>query len=160
LAELTGLSIRTIQRIETGANPGLESLRGLAAVFAVDVSELQAEVDAAPAHMSLPEAVTHCLRHYSDFEGVAGRPEFWWFALAVSLAATLAAAIGPWLSTAVGVLVLVPLLAAATRRLRDAGQSPWWLLMLPVPVGGLVVLAVLLAMPPIDGRDPREIPTT
>lgn len=48
LAELTGLSVRTIQRIETGANPGLESLRGIAAVFAMDVSELQAEVDAAP----------------------------------------------------------------------------------------------------------------
>jgi DNA-binding XRE family transcriptional regulator len=160
LAELTGLSTRTIQRIETGANPGLESLRGLAAVFGVDVSEIQPEVDASRANMSLPGAVTYCLRHYSDFNGVATRAEFWWFALAVALALEVAVAIGPALSVVVAALVLVPLLAAATRRLRDAGQSPWWLLMLPVPVGGLVVLGVLLAMPSNDGQDRREIPTT
>jgi hypothetical protein len=39
-------------------------------------------------------------------------------------------------------------------------RSPWWLLMLPVPIGGLVVLDVLLAMPSNDGQDRREIPTT
>ncbi len=33
LAELSGLSIRTIQRIERGQKPGLESLKSLAAVF-------------------------------------------------------------------------------------------------------------------------------
>ena len=35
LAEMRGLSIRTIQRIETGENAGLESLKYLAAVFEV-----------------------------------------------------------------------------------------------------------------------------
>tara|TARA_R110000787_G_scaffold70646_15_gene157120 strand:- start:12375 stop:12827 length:453 start_codon:yes stop_codon:yes gene_type:complete len=35
LAEMSGLSIRTIQRIETGENAGLESLKSLAAVFEV-----------------------------------------------------------------------------------------------------------------------------
>jgi transcriptional regulator with XRE-family HTH domain len=160
LAELTGLSVRTIQRIETGANPGLDSLRDLAAAFGVDVSELQAETQATPASMSMAEAVTHCLRHYSDFEGVAGRSEFWWFTLAVALAASLGAAIGPWLSTLVGVLVLVPWLAVGARRLRDAGESPWWLLMLLVPVGGLVAVGVLAAMPSKEQRDRRQIPTT
>lgn len=38
LAELTGLSVRTIQRIERGHAPSLESARALAAVFEVDVS--------------------------------------------------------------------------------------------------------------------------
>lgn len=41
LATLTGLSIRTIQRIERGQSPGLDSLTALAAVFEVSVSELQ-----------------------------------------------------------------------------------------------------------------------
>ena len=35
LAEMSGLSIRTIQRIEKGENAGLESLKALAAVFEV-----------------------------------------------------------------------------------------------------------------------------
>lgn len=43
LAELSGLSIRTIQRIERGQKPGLESLKSLAAVFETTVSELKQE---------------------------------------------------------------------------------------------------------------------
>jgi len=40
LAEFSGLSIRTIQRIERGQNPGLDSLKSLAAVFEVQVADL------------------------------------------------------------------------------------------------------------------------
>ena len=35
LAEMSGLSIRTIQRIENGENAGFESLKSLAAVFEI-----------------------------------------------------------------------------------------------------------------------------
>lgn len=37
LAEMSGLSVRTIQRIEKGENAGLESLKALAAVFEVKI---------------------------------------------------------------------------------------------------------------------------
>ncbi len=37
LAEMSGLSIRTIQRIENGENAGLESLKSLAAVFETNI---------------------------------------------------------------------------------------------------------------------------
>lgn len=40
LAELSGLSVRTIQRLENGQKAGLESLNALAAVFAVPLSAL------------------------------------------------------------------------------------------------------------------------
>jgi len=43
LAEISGLSVRTIQRIERGQNPSLESLKSLAAVFETEVSDLQKE---------------------------------------------------------------------------------------------------------------------
>ncbi len=43
LARFSGLSVRTIQRIERGHNAGLESLKCLAAVFELDVSDLQKE---------------------------------------------------------------------------------------------------------------------
>ena len=38
LAELSGLNVRTIQRIEKGQEPSVESLKSLAAVFNVDFS--------------------------------------------------------------------------------------------------------------------------
>lgn len=43
LAQMSGLSVRTIQRIESGENASLESLKCLAAVLEVSVSELNQE---------------------------------------------------------------------------------------------------------------------
>jgi len=43
LAEMCGLSIRTIQRLERGQQPSLESLKSLAAVFDVHTNELREE---------------------------------------------------------------------------------------------------------------------
>ncbi|WP_206485853.1 helix-turn-helix transcriptional regulator [Thalassotalea sp. G2M2-11] len=43
LAQLSGLNIRTIQRVEKGENVGLETLKSLAAVFEVDVGMLKTE---------------------------------------------------------------------------------------------------------------------
>lgn len=40
LAEMAAVSVRTIQRIENGERPGLETLSALAAVFEVSVAEL------------------------------------------------------------------------------------------------------------------------
>src|SRR5690606_19466184 len=45
LARFSGLSIRTIQRIERGQQAGFESLKSLAAVFEVEFSQLQMEPD-------------------------------------------------------------------------------------------------------------------
>jgi len=38
LAQLTDLSVRTIQRLERGHKPGLETIKSLAAVFEVDLN--------------------------------------------------------------------------------------------------------------------------
>ncbi|OAI17823.1 MULTISPECIES: 2TM domain-containing protein [Methylomonas] len=45
LAELSGISVRTIQRIERGQTASLESLKSLAAVFEIDFSQLNSEFD-------------------------------------------------------------------------------------------------------------------
>ncbi len=44
LAEYSGLSIRTIQRIERGKPANLESYKSIAAVFGVDVKDLNPEI--------------------------------------------------------------------------------------------------------------------
>ena len=45
LAELCSLSVRTIQRIERGQKPSLETLKSLAAVFEINVSDLTMEAN-------------------------------------------------------------------------------------------------------------------
>lgn len=44
LAIMSGLSVRTIQRIESGNKASIESLKSLASVFEVDVSKLTEEI--------------------------------------------------------------------------------------------------------------------
>jgi len=45
LAEMSGLSIRTVQRIENGENAGLESLKCLAAVFETNIVDSDKKVE-------------------------------------------------------------------------------------------------------------------
>lgn len=92
-------------------------------------------------------AIRVCLAKYADFTGRAARSEFWWFALFVALAETGFVYLSETLGSVFMVATLLPLLAAGARRLRDTGKSAWWELFLLVPVGGLVTLGFLWAMP-------------
>ena len=55
LAEASGLSVRTVQRIEAGYPASTESLKSLAAVFEVDFSTLNPETDMTSAAISPSE---------------------------------------------------------------------------------------------------------
>lgn len=54
LADLSGLSVRTIQRLEKGQDASTESLKSLAAVFEIDFSQLQ-RTDMSTATDTLPQ---------------------------------------------------------------------------------------------------------
>jgi uncharacterized membrane protein YhaH (DUF805 family) len=86
-----------------------------------------------------------------DFTGTTGRTDFWWFVLAVvmvlALAQLVADATGPLPMQLVSLVVLLPWIAACTRRLRDAGLSPWWQLISLAPVAGILVLLYLCTFP-------------
>jgi uncharacterized membrane protein YhaH (DUF805 family)/DNA-binding XRE family transcriptional regulator len=157
LAELSGLNLRTIQRLESGARVSTESLRALAAVFQVPAeSLLQGEpAPGQPALKAMREGVLRGL----EFTGTTARAEFWWFALAVAmllaLAELLAEAIGPLPLQLASLAVLVPWIAACTRRLRDAGLSPWWQLISLAPVAGMLVLLYLLTYPSSEQKPVR-----
>lgn len=94
------------------------------------------------------EAIRICFQKYAEFQGRASRPEFWWFALFVTLAASALAYVNENLASIFLIAVLLPFLAVSTRRLRDSGKNPWWSLFLLVPVGGIVLLAFYWALPP------------
>lgn len=149
LAELSGLNLRTIQRLESGARISTESLRALAAVFEVPPDSLLLRTPASgqPALDAMRDGLLRGL----EFRGTTPRADFWWFALAVAmllaLARIAAEALGPLPLQIASLLVLVPWPAACTRRLRDAGLNPWWQLISLVPIAGLIVLLWLLTFP-------------
>jgi uncharacterized membrane protein YhaH (DUF805 family) len=94
------------------------------------------------------------LQKYADFSGRAPRAEFWWYTLAVIVAAIIAMVIERTLGFGRLFLEYVPLtmlivlgtfipsLAVQVRRLHDTNKPGWWLLAMYVPY------AVLLLMTP------------
>ena len=58
LAQASGLSLRTIQRIESGKRAGLETLNGLAAVFDIDLNLIKPDTRTGLAHSRLLSAPT------------------------------------------------------------------------------------------------------
>lgn len=149
LAKLSGLNLRTIQRLESGARVSTESLRALAAVFEVPAESLL--MGESPPSQSGIKAVREGVLRGLDFTGVTARADFWWFALAVimmlAFAQLFAEITSPLPMEIVSLLVLLPWIAACTRRLRDAGLSPWWQLISLAPVAGILVLLYLLTCP-------------
>lgn len=68
LSEISGTSLRTIQRMEAGATPSLETLKSLAAVFEVSIEDLGApEMTSAENKVSPQEALA--MKQVDDLRG-------------------------------------------------------------------------------------------
>jgi uncharacterized membrane protein YhaH (DUF805 family) len=90
------------------------------------------------------------IKRYFDFNGRAGRQEFWmFFAISFAIAVVLNI-IGRMLDTNVigslySLAVLLPTLGVGARRLHDTGKSGWWQLIGIIPLIGIIVLIVFWA---------------
>lgn len=152
LSEKSGLSLRTIQRLENGGNASIESVRALATAFGTDHTELM--LSESEALQTPLEAIETGLREFGNFSGTATRYEFWWFLAFVVVITAVATLLHERAAQIAGVILLLPLLAASNRRLNDAGHSPWWQMFWFVPFGQIVIL-ILLAQPTAEQPDPQ-----
>lgn len=113
------------------------------------------------------------LSRFAEFEGRAGRREFWMFVLVnfiVSVALSIVEGILHLQIGALGILstlymlaVLVPALAVSVRRMHDIGKSGLFLLVGLIPIAGAIWLIVLYAQEGEHGAnqygpDPKAIP--
>ncbi len=106
--------------------------------------------------MGFGEAVRTCWKKYGDFDGRAGRAEFWWWVLFTAIVQTIAAVVLTvllivaqnfgfiqWLSVIVFMVVILafilPSIAVSVRRLHDRDLSGWWYLLGFVPLGSIVL---------------------
>lgn len=130
-------------------------------------------------------SVRTCFQKYAEFNGRASRPEFWWFYLFSVLVLFAAYFVQFLLSIAqlgfagtrvslfvglmsfavnIGVLALavaliIPLLAAGSRRLHDRDQSGWLQLLMLVPCAS-IALIVIWALDGNPGPNPFGPPPT
>ena len=105
------------------------------------------------------QAIRICFAKYATFSGRATRPEYWWFYLftflvtqGLALIETVLGSVGV-LSGLAGLALVVPTLAAGTRRLHDTDRSGWWQLLWFVPLVGCLVVFVLVGQRGTEGAN-------
>jgi uncharacterized membrane protein YhaH (DUF805 family) len=101
--------------------------------------------------MNPSQAITSCLKKYAVFSGRASRSEYWYWMLFHVLvhivtrildAIIYPASAATHVSNAFDLIVLLPSLAVAVRRLHDVDRSGWWLLMDLIIIGMIYPLLV------------------
>ena len=117
--------------------------------------------------MTFGDAIRDGFSKYTTFSGRSSRAAYWWWWLfsliVVVVAEVIDAIIGTnyILALIVWIVLLLPSLAVAVRRLHDAGHSGWWLLIGIFPVVGTIVLLIFFltpSKPPNDwGSAPDEL---
>ena len=96
-------------------------------------------------------------KRYIDFSGRSSRKEYWYFILFSFIASFILGLVditaGTYnnesgyglLSGFYALIIFLPTLAVAVRRLHDTSHNAWFLLIVLVPIVGPIVLIVLLA---------------
>ena len=90
--------------------------------------------------MQFQDSVKTCLNKYVDFKGRASRSEFWWFILFLTVLNLVCGALSDKLQGLVALLLLLPYLAVAVRRLHDIGKNWYWILIGLIPFIGILVM--------------------
>ena len=108
----------------------------------------------------------YVLKQYAVFKGRASRPEYWYFVLFNIIISIILALVNNLLGNPgdgegggvfgfiYSLLVLLPSLAVATRRLHDTGRTGWWLFIGLIPIIGFFVLIYFFVQP--SQPDPNE----
>ena len=113
------------------------------------------------------EAYKEFWKRYVDFDGTSSRPKFWY---AVLINAIISFAINSFshisslkialnvVDSLWGIAVLIPSLALALRRLRDAGKNLANIFWILLPIIGWIILIVLYCQPSAPKEDKTENP--
>ena len=93
--------------------------------------------------MTFGQSIKTCFSKYVTFSGRATRSEYWWFALLSFIVGFIPVV------NFLSILLILPGLAVAVRRLHDVGKSGWNLLWAIIPLlGALYLLPDFVNAPP------------
>ena len=110
-----------------------------------------------PAPISPVDAVKKGFENYTNFDGRATRPEFWWFAGFVYIVGIVLYVVDlglfgfPILSGILWLATLLPFIAVGIRRMHDTDKSGWFILTWFIPCVGWIIMIILAAQPGTPG---------
>ena len=97
--------------------------------------------------MNFIESIQTCYKKFFDFSGRASKSEYWWFQLYNAIIYLLAFVFQGDLALLFSLLMianLIPIWAAAVRRVHDSDKSGWMVLISVIPIIGLYVIVLLI----------------
>ncbi|MBH3426177.1 DUF805 domain-containing protein [Pseudomonas alkylphenolica] len=106
--------------------------------------------------MNPAAAIYTCLVKWLDYDGRASRSEFWFWIAFLFILFGLGEILRPF--KLLLALMIFPTLAVSIRRMHDINYSPWWFLLLIIPVFGLFTLAVIHMKPGTVGDNKYGVP--
>ncbi len=104
------------------------------------------------------EYFTDAFKKYADFSGRATRTQYWMFVLIYTIIYLVLIGIDTALgmvalSAIFNLVLIIPSISIACRRLHDTGRSGWWQLIILIPLIGAIVILVFLVQ---DSRADNE----
>ena len=97
--------------------------------------------------MNFLESIQTCYKKFFDFSGRASKSEYWWFQLYNAIIYVLTLVFQGDLTLLFSILIivnLIPIWAAAVRRVHDSDKSGWMVLISVIPIIGLYVIVLLI----------------
>ena len=97
--------------------------------------------------MNFVESLQTCYKKFFDFSGRASKSEYWWFQLYNAIIYLLTFVFQGDLTLLFSILIIaniIPIWAAAVRRVHDSDKSGWMVLISVIPVIGLYVIVLLI----------------
>ena len=97
--------------------------------------------------MNFIESIQTCYKKFFDFSGRASKSEYWWFQLYNAIIYVLTFVFQGDLTLLFSILIIVniiPIWAAAVRRVHDSDKSGWMVLISVIPLIGLYVIVLLI----------------
>lgn len=106
--------------------------------------------------MTFVDSIKICFSKYADFNGRAGKSEFWWFMLFSFVVQLVFNIIGlAMVGSLFSLAVLLPSLAVGARRLHDTDKSGWWQLISLTGIGIFVLIFFWVQ----DAKEPNRFGT-
>ena len=97
--------------------------------------------------MNFVESLQTCYKKFFDFSGRASKSEYWWFQLYNAIIYLLTFVFQGDLTLLFSILIIaniIPIWAAAVRRVHDSDKSGWMVLISVIPIIGLYVIVLLI----------------
>ena len=98
--------------------------------------------------MNFIESIKICYKKFFDFSGRASKSEYWWFQLYTIIIYGLMFVFQGDLVLVFSILAIaniIPVYAAAVRRLHDTDKSGWMVLISAIPLIGLFIFFLLMS---------------